>query len=189
MSVGLQSGQSLKSTFGHSGHKAMLVSEAKAFQELLKSEREQRSIFEKNKYTFIKNRNPLVGEPTPRDDGPCQPIFDLNPTEDVKIVPRRKKNNEVTGKIGIDESKHNFLGNLPPKLPRDLRGPTPYHSLRSSTPNISNSRPATSNAVLSPSRIPSTPQITPVSPSNANLKLLPLTPSSQTKNATILKIS
>jgi hypothetical protein len=92
------------------GHKTHNATEARALQELLKSEKERRKYFEENKLTMVRARNPLTGEATPRD-GQGEPI--INPNWVDRGPPlHRKKERELTEKIGVQTDRYNCLGNL-----------------------------------------------------------------------------
>lgn len=92
------------------GHKTHNATEARALQELLKSEKERRKYFEENKFTMVRARNPLTGEATPRD-GQGEPI--INPNWIDRGPPlHKKKERELTDKIGIQSDRYNCLGNL-----------------------------------------------------------------------------
>mmetsp|Transcript_901 Transcript_901/g.899 ORF Transcript_901/g.899 Transcript_901/m.899 type:complete len:173 (-) Transcript_901:180-698(-) len=93
------------------GHKTLNASEAKALQELLKSEKERRKYFEENKFTMVRSRNPLTGEATPRD-GQGEPIINTNWVDREPVLLRRKKDKELTEKIGVKSERYNCLGNL-----------------------------------------------------------------------------
>ncbi len=91
------------------GHKTFLASEAKAFQELLHSERQRRENFDRNKGNMFMPRNPLIGEQTPRE-GEGNPIMRPEWGNDTRETMGQRKE-VVTGKIGVDEGRYNFLGN------------------------------------------------------------------------------
>jgi hypothetical protein len=75
----------------------------------LKSEKERRKYFEENKLTMVRARNPLTGEATPRD-GQGEPI--INPNWIDRGPPlHRKKERELTEKIGVQSDRYNCLGN------------------------------------------------------------------------------
>mmetsp|Transcript_20311 Transcript_20311/g.29160 ORF Transcript_20311/g.29160 Transcript_20311/m.29160 type:complete len:94 (-) Transcript_20311:323-604(-) len=76
------------------GHKTLNAAEAKALQELLKSERDKRTYFENNKMKMVRARNPLAGELTPRD-GYGEPIINTNWVD--RELPT-KKQKELTQK-------------------------------------------------------------------------------------------
>ena len=102
------------------GHKTFLAPEAEAFKEFLASEISKRENFLRTKETLIRPRDPLAGEPTPRDrDGapvlaPSQygaiiggrPLFpkDRSPVH----IPLPK---ETIGKIGVHDARYTVLGN------------------------------------------------------------------------------
>ena len=113
----------------NNGHKTLNASEAKALQEILKSEKDkvnsptytitnnvmiyQRRNFEQNKYTMIRSRNPISGEATPRE-GKGEPI--INPNHVVRDVKPRRAEKPLTEKIGVVSSRYDCLGNSPKSL-------------------------------------------------------------------------
>lgn len=94
----------------NNGHKTLNAAEAKALQELLKSEKDRRLYFEENKHKMVRSRNPLTGEATPRD-GMGEPIINPN-WVNREITSYRKKEKELTEKIGVKTERYNCLGNL-----------------------------------------------------------------------------
>lgn len=100
----------------NNGHKTFVTSEATAFRELLKSEKDRREYFAANKHLMIRDRNPLIGDPTPRVDLLTgvkinqEPI--INPNWVARPLPEFvTKKEKLTDKIGIETSKYCFLGN------------------------------------------------------------------------------
>jgi hypothetical protein len=87
------------------GHKTFGAMEALGFQQQLKREITTQEYFVRNKEIMIRPRNPLTGEPTPRD-GLGEPI--INPNWEPSPVKEKK---EVSAKIGIKHSKYDILGN------------------------------------------------------------------------------
>lgn len=106
--------QGEKKTF-NDGHKTHNAAEARALQELLKSEKERRRYFEENKLTMVRARNPLTGEATPRD-GMGEPIINPNWIDRGPPI-HRKKQKELTEKIGVDTHRYNCLGNISKSRP------------------------------------------------------------------------
>ena len=103
-------------------HPSMTAMEVTAFQQLLSSEEKKRIIFRDRKTEFVRPRNPLTGEATPRAaDGEVVlnpnafysvvggvPLFPSNYSyEPSKIITHPN----ATGKIGIVENKYDTLGN------------------------------------------------------------------------------
>lgn len=123
------------------GHKVLSSAEAGALTQLMKQEERIRNQFEKHKYEMIRPRNPLIGEPTPRDErGEVVMNPNLNrtvrngsqllrpntspsmiPFTSTRIKPRKT---ELQGKIGVSEDIYKVLGNseaeLTPSQPQDL---------------------------------------------------------------------
>jgi PII-like signaling protein len=118
------------------GHKMLNTDQVGALTEILHQEERIRERFEKIKGDMKRPRNPLNGEPTPRDVrgevvmNPKQfttirnglPLFrehEMQPT-----IPRRKKSDMLQGKIGVNETIYEVLGNsgasLTPSQPNDL---------------------------------------------------------------------
>jgi hypothetical protein len=121
------------------GHKTLNAAEAKALQELLKSERDKRKFFEENKHRMIKARNPLVGEITPRD-GMGEPIINPNHTNSDHY---KKKPKELTEKIGINSNRYNCLGNITSRTqPKDT---THIQELETTTALVSSCRTSARN--------------------------------------------
>jgi hypothetical protein len=93
------------------GHKTFNSAEAKALDELLKSERQKADYFNENKFQILRARNPLTGEETPRE-GEGEPVMNLN--WEYRDLPPKV---EITSKVGISPEKYAILGNSP-KAPR-----------------------------------------------------------------------
>lgn len=92
------------------GHVCFVAAQQKAYQELLKKEFEKRERFEKHKMEFVMPRNPLIGEPTPRE-GEGRPLINTYWPEPES--PTKKPKKDITMKIGVDDTKYQFLGNSP----------------------------------------------------------------------------
>ena len=103
-------------------HPSMTAMEVTAFQQLLSSEEKKRVMFRDRKSEYVRPRNPLTGEATPRAaDGEVVlnpnafysvvggvPLFPSNYSyEPSKVV----THSNATGKIGIIETKYDTLGN------------------------------------------------------------------------------
>lgn len=103
-------------------HPSMTAMEVTAFQQLLSSEERKRIIFRDRKTEYVRPRNPLTGEATPRAaDGEVVlnpnafyavvggvPLFPSNYTyEPSKTITHPN----ATGKIGIIENRYDTLGN------------------------------------------------------------------------------
>jgi hypothetical protein len=116
------------------GHKTHNVSEARALQEHLKSEKERRKYFEENKLTMVRARNPLTGEATPRD-GLGEPIINPNWIDRGPPI-HRKKEKELTEKIGVQSDRYNCLGNI-----------------KTGRPNTQSARPNSQAITISSSRM------------------------------------
>lgn len=95
----------------NNGHVCFVAAQQKAFQELLKKEFEKRDRFERLKTQFKMPRNPLVGEPTPRE-GEGQPLINDYWLE-MESPSKHKQAYQITQKIGIDDKRYEFLGNCP----------------------------------------------------------------------------
>jgi hypothetical protein len=91
------------------GHKTLGSMEALALQQLLKGENVRRENFHARKHEMKRDRNPLTGEATPRE-GEGEPV--INPNWEERPPPPKK---ELTGKIGVRETKYAILGNSPDK--------------------------------------------------------------------------
>ena len=119
------------------GHKCLTAAQAKALTELLKQEDVKRNTFKLHSDLMVMPRNPLIGEPTPREAS-GEVIMNPNSTKLLgKVIggipilppgrPLRKYNEPQTpvGKIGIDDRLHNILGNQTANLtaaqPIDLK--------------------------------------------------------------------
>jgi hypothetical protein len=102
------------------GHKTHNATEARALQEHLKSEKERRKYFEENKLTMVRARNPLTGEATPRD-GLGEPIINPNWIDGGPPLHRRKEK-ELTEKIGVQSERYNCLGNIKTGRPNTQTG-------------------------------------------------------------------
>jgi hypothetical protein len=106
------------------GHKFFDAPQTKAFKELLKIENRTGENFEKAKAVLVKPRNPINGDPTPRDD---RGIRVLNPNlhgtvkggtllfrENDSSPPRESLSRfaakRPTEKIGITDGKYDILG-------------------------------------------------------------------------------
>ena len=99
----------------NNGHVCFVASQQKAFQELLKKEFEKRELFETHKMELVMPRNPLIGEPTPRE-GEGRPLMDANWSEPVRS--KYPKSKPVTTKIGVNDKRYEFLGNSPTRQGR-----------------------------------------------------------------------
>jgi hypothetical protein len=53
--------------FPNNGHVCMNAAESKALQELLHNEKARSEFFKLNMHSMTRSRNPLLGEPTPRE--------------------------------------------------------------------------------------------------------------------------
>ena len=100
----------------NNGHKTFTADEAKAFQELLRQEKSRRDNFERNKESMIRDRNPLIGDPTPRINLMTGEHINQEPIINPNWIPRPlpdfvTKKEKLTEKIGIETSKYHFLGN------------------------------------------------------------------------------
>ncbi|RYH29017.1 hypothetical protein EON65_10015 [archaeon] len=121
----------------NNGHKVLTTSESGALTELLHQEERARIRFDHMKGGIMRPRNPLNGEPTPRDSrgevvmNPKNfstitnglPILREYSDTDTATM-RRKKAEPLQGKIGVNERKYEVLGNtgmnLSPSQPQDL---------------------------------------------------------------------
>ena len=103
-------------------HPSMTAMEVTAFQQLLASEEKKRIIFRDRKTEFVRPRNPLTGEATPRAaDGEVvlNPNAFYNVVGGVPIFPsnysyepsKLLSHANATGKIGIIENRYDTLGN------------------------------------------------------------------------------
>lgn len=92
------------------GHVCFVAAQQKAFQELLKLELQKKERFDRLKTELTMPRNPLIGEPTPRE-GEGRPI--INEYWLDLESPQKAKQKDVTLKIGVDDKKYQFLGNSP----------------------------------------------------------------------------
>lgn len=117
------------------GHKSFTSSESRALNELLNRERDTQDRFHELKSTMKKPRNPLNGEPTPRD---VRGEVVLNPNAHGKAVGgnllmdpnageidhAKFAKKEPMGKIGVAQGKYDILGNTlakeNPAEPEDL---------------------------------------------------------------------
>lgn len=123
----------------NNGHKTFIASEAKAFNEQLKAEKSRREYFDAYKHTMIRDRNPLIGDPTPRVNLMTGERINQEPIINPDWIPRPlpvslAKKQKMTEKIGIETSKYHFLGNT-------------YMATEGSSPNLlspSTSRPLSS---------------------------------------------
>mmetsp|Transcript_11917 Transcript_11917/g.19397 ORF Transcript_11917/g.19397 Transcript_11917/m.19397 type:complete len:195 (+) Transcript_11917:193-777(+) len=100
----------------NNGHKTFVTSEAKAFNEQLKAEKSRREHFDAYKHTMIRDRNPLIGDPTPRVDLMTGVRINQEPIINPEWIPRPlpefvTKKEKMTEKIGVETSKYHFLGN------------------------------------------------------------------------------
>jgi hypothetical protein len=89
------------------GHVCFVAAQQKAFQELLKKEFQKKERFDANKMDLTMPRNPLIGEPTPRE-GEGRPCIDTYWPESESP---RKARKDVTLKIGIDMKKYEWGSN------------------------------------------------------------------------------
>jgi hypothetical protein len=118
------------------GHKSFTSSESRALNELLDKERTTQERFQELKTVMKKPRNPLNGEPTPRD---VRGEIILNPNAHgqatggnllydpdahARFDPGRFEKKAPQGKIGVVEEKYDILGNTTqpsnPAEPEDL---------------------------------------------------------------------
>lgn len=103
-------------------HPSMTAMESTAYQQLLTSEERKRVMFRDRKTEYVRPRNPLTGDPTPRAaDGEVV----LNPNAFYSVVggvplfptnysyepSRTVTHSNATGKIGILETRYDTLGN------------------------------------------------------------------------------
>lgn len=100
----------------NNGHKTFIASEAKAFNEQLKAEKTRREYFDAYKHTMIRDRNPLIGDPTPRVNLMTGVHINQEPIINPNWIPRPlpesiTKSQKLTEKIGIETTKYHFLGN------------------------------------------------------------------------------
>lgn len=100
----------------NNGHKTFIASEAKAFHEQLRAEKSRKEYFDAYKHTMMRDRNPLVGDPTPRVDPVTGIKSHQEPIINPNWVPRPlpefvTKKEKLTEKIGVDVAKYYFLGN------------------------------------------------------------------------------
>jgi hypothetical protein len=100
----------------NNGHKTFIASEAKAFNEQLKAEKTRREYFDAYKHTMIRDRNPLIGDPTPRINLMTGVHVNQEPIINPDWVPRPlpdfvTRKEKMTEKIGVETSKYHFLGN------------------------------------------------------------------------------
>lgn len=118
------------------GHKSFTSAESRALNELLNRERFTQERFHELKHVMTKPRNPLDGEPTPRDargEVVLNPnahgrAVSGNPLIDPKAVerfdPAKFEKKPPQGKIGVAEGKYDILGNTiekaNPAEPEDL---------------------------------------------------------------------
>jgi len=109
------------------GHKFFLASEAKAMTELLNTEQHCRENFTILKSSMVRPRNPLNGDHTPRDakgeivlnpnaHGKVKggiPLFSNKPTVgyDSEEIASRFVRKGTVGKIGVNHSRYDILGN------------------------------------------------------------------------------
>jgi hypothetical protein len=111
------------------GHKFFLAHESKGYVELLKREESTQTNYHATKMSKTRPRDPLNGDPTPRDkDGNAvlntskpgaqavggQPLF----PERVNVLPFEQTatyqtflKKQAVGKIGVDEERYSVLGN------------------------------------------------------------------------------
>lgn len=140
----------------NNGHKTFVTSEAKAFNELLHSEKTRRDYFDAHKHEMTRDRNPLIGDPTPRIDLVSGKQTNQEPIINPNWVPRPlpdfvTKKEKMTEKIGIETSKYHFLGNtymtqtgdsrLPPSASPEFR---PSSSAEMTGQNVLRSSPISS---------------------------------------------
>jgi hypothetical protein len=95
--------------YPNNGHICMTAAEAKALQELLHHEKSRTENFKLNMHSMTRSRNPLLGEPTPRE-GEGEPILSGNSECATVIVPRKTKK-DLADKIGTRLEKYEILGN------------------------------------------------------------------------------
>jgi hypothetical protein len=100
----------------NNGHKTFVTSEAKAFNEQLRAEKKRREYFDAYKHTMIRDRNPLIGDPTPRVDLMTGVRVNQEPIINPDWIPRPlpdfvTQKEKMTEKIGIETTKYHFLGN------------------------------------------------------------------------------
>lgn len=118
----------------NNGHQFYDSQQSTAHKEMLKTESRVSTNFEKSKHVLIKPRNPINGDPTPRD---VKGDAILNPNlhgkalggtllfpESEQFEPReslsRFSSRRPTEKIGVDEGKYDILGRTGESLANSL---------------------------------------------------------------------
>ena len=107
------------------GHKCFNSAESRAHVELLNHEKNAQDNFYSMKDTGLmrKPRNPLNGDPTPRDvrgtlvqnprllPSVTNGEYLFNPSNTMEVDPSKFYKKPMTSKIGVDESRYHILGN------------------------------------------------------------------------------
>lgn len=112
----------------NNGHKFFNASEAKALTELLHTETSCRENFSTMRSKMVKPRNPLTGGVTPRDirgevvinpnahgrvvNG--EPLFTERSQSDSQEIARKFAPKGTVGKIGVNDTNYDILGNREP---------------------------------------------------------------------------
>mmetsp|Transcript_8214 Transcript_8214/g.12252 ORF Transcript_8214/g.12252 Transcript_8214/m.12252 type:complete len:219 (-) Transcript_8214:811-1467(-) len=117
------------------GHKFFDSQQSTAHKEMLRTEIRVSNHFENSKHLLTKPRNPINGDPTPRDDK-GEPVLNPNlhgkafggtllfPESEQQFEPReslsRFSSRNLAEKIGVDEGKYDILGRTGETLANSL---------------------------------------------------------------------